>query len=74
LVEKSGSMAAMQEHGLPVICVSREWIPRNIDETFKHSVIEWTPNLRLKDIWKRNTKTFNLQSVTKSMLDDIKYR
>lgn len=28
LVEKSGSAAAMLEHGLPVICVARNWQPR----------------------------------------------
>lgn len=28
LIEKSGTVAAMQEHGLPVICISREWKPR----------------------------------------------
>jgi hypothetical protein len=72
LVEKSGSMAAMQEHGLPVICVSQEWIPRNINESFEHSVIEWEPDLQLKDIRKQSTKAFNLQNVAKSMLDDIR--
>ncbi|HEX8372838.1 MAG TPA: hypothetical protein VF585_08670, partial [Chthoniobacterales bacterium] len=30
LVEKSGSVAAMREHGLPVICVSSEWSPRGM--------------------------------------------
>ncbi|MCW3094231.1 MAG: glycosyltransferase family 1 protein [Ferruginibacter sp.] len=28
LIGKSGSVAAMQEHGLPVLCVSRLWQPR----------------------------------------------
>ncbi len=30
LAEKSGSVAAMQSHGLPVICVSHPWEPRNM--------------------------------------------
>ena len=30
LVEKSGSVAAMREHGMHLICVSRKWNPRNI--------------------------------------------
>jgi len=30
LVEKSGSVAAMREHGVQLICVSREWSPRNM--------------------------------------------
>lgn len=31
LLEKSGTAAAMQEHGLTVLCVSRPWNPRGID-------------------------------------------
>ena len=30
LVEKSGSVAAMREHGRQVLCVSRQWEPRGI--------------------------------------------
>lgn len=29
-IEKSGTVAAMQEHGLPVLCVARAWSPRGI--------------------------------------------
>jgi hypothetical protein len=32
LAEKSGAVAAMQEHGLPVVCVSYPWTPRGIKE------------------------------------------
>ncbi|MEO6731460.1 MAG: hypothetical protein ABIN01_09605 [Ferruginibacter sp.] len=31
LIDKSGSVAAMIEHGLPVLCVSKEWKPRGIN-------------------------------------------
>jgi len=31
LAEKSGAVAAMREHGLPVICVSYRWTPRGIN-------------------------------------------
>jgi hypothetical protein len=31
LAEKSGAVAAMREHGLPVICVSEPWYPRGIN-------------------------------------------
>lgn len=31
LIEKSGSVAAMLEHNLPVICISKPWSPRGID-------------------------------------------
>ncbi|MEO7310418.1 MAG: hypothetical protein ABIX01_08480 [Chitinophagaceae bacterium] len=30
LAEKSGSVAAMQSHGLPVVCVSQPWEPRGL--------------------------------------------
>ena len=30
LVEKSGSVCAMREHGLHLLCVSREWTPKGI--------------------------------------------
>lgn len=32
LTEKSGSVAAMVAHGLPVLCISRKWEPRGINE------------------------------------------
>jgi hypothetical protein len=31
LIEKSGTTAAMLEHGLAVLCVTRSWIPRGIN-------------------------------------------
>ena len=30
LIEKSGSVAAMREHGLTILCISRAWHPRGI--------------------------------------------
>lgn len=32
LIEKSGSVAAMREHGLPILCISRSWVPRGISQ------------------------------------------
>jgi hypothetical protein len=32
LVEKSGSMAAMREHGLNILCVARDWSPRGVSD------------------------------------------
>ncbi len=32
LIEKSGSVAAMREHGLTILCISRTWHPRGINE------------------------------------------
>lgn len=31
LIGKSGTAAAMREHGLPVLCLSRPWIPLDVD-------------------------------------------
>lgn len=31
MIEKSGTVAAMLEHRLPVLCVARAWIPRGIE-------------------------------------------
>jgi hypothetical protein len=39
LVEKSGSVAAMHEHGLPILCVSRDW---EVREKFQLKVL---PNI-----------------------------
>jgi len=33
LIEKSGSVAAMREHGLPVICVRQDWHAEGIDNS-----------------------------------------
>ncbi|MEO6228733.1 MAG: hypothetical protein ABJB11_15660 [Ferruginibacter sp.] len=33
LIEKSGSVAAMKEHGLNVLCISRPWHPRGYTQT-----------------------------------------
>jgi len=30
LVEKSGSVAAMREHGIHLLCISRPWVPRGV--------------------------------------------
>jgi hypothetical protein len=32
LIEKSGSVAAMREHGMSILCLSRPWHPRDINE------------------------------------------
>ncbi len=50
LVEKSGTVAAMLEHGLPVLSVSRRWNPGNVK----------TGNYLPKSI---EYKTENLQSI-----------
>lgn len=68
LIEKSGSMAAMQEHRLPVICVAKEWKPAGI--TFTHHVPEWRTTLQLKDILRQKIETHSLQKITKLFIND----
>lgn len=42
LVEKSGAVAAMQEHGLPVVCVSYKWTARGINRfNLPNDIIEY---------------------------------
>jgi hypothetical protein len=44
LIEKSGSFAAMQEHGLPVICVSNPWYAKGFNDPGKPArVREYKP-------------------------------
>ena len=40
LTEKSGTVAAMQEHGLPVLCVSRSWEVNGLSEEFSPAGIQ----------------------------------
>ncbi len=48
LVEKSGSVAAMHEHGLPILCVSRDW---EVQQEFKLKVL---PNIIMYEEGKLN--------------------
>ena len=49
LAEKSGSVAAMQEHGLPVICVSYPWTPRWIKDLCKPKDIAAYPDWNIEE-------------------------
>ncbi|WP_017733603.1 glycosyltransferase family protein [Nafulsella turpanensis] len=42
-IEKSGSVAAMLEHNLPVVCVARSWIPRGVKVMNPTGVKEYQP-------------------------------
>ncbi|NCD67816.1 glycosyltransferase family 4 protein [Mucilaginibacter agri] len=70
LVQKSGSVAAMQEHGLPVICVARDWVPRFVNQlSIPQNVLVYHKGnfdqlFRFFPIIPEN----NLEGVTKSML------
>lgn len=71
LVEKSGSVAAMLEHKLPVVCVARKWIPRNINLNFQHNIPYWCPELRLEDIKKQPITSNHLQDIAKLFINNL---
>ncbi|MDR0559188.1 MAG: hypothetical protein LBG92_03405 [Prevotellaceae bacterium] len=51
LIEKSGSVAAMLEHDLPVICLSKKWTPRkHILFDIEIPVVIWSNNLKINKI------------------------
>lgn len=53
VIEKSGSVAAMREHGLPVLVVAKSWKPRNLrDVSVPDGVLEYKKGI-LKEIIKK---------------------
>jgi hypothetical protein len=74
LVEKSGTAAAMREHGLPVVCLSRAWHPR---PSFSNELISGISEYRtgqleailLKAV-KSPSKT-NVKTVSQQMLESF---
>ncbi|BAU55375.1 hypothetical protein MgSA37_03559 [Mucilaginibacter gotjawali] len=48
-MEKSGAFAAMREHDLPVICIARQWTPRNVRFEPPHGVFNY-PAMSFADI------------------------
>lgn len=51
LLAKSGSVAAMIDHDLKVICIARDWIPKNLMEVQTNdSFIDWNKQICIDDI------------------------
>lgn len=70
LAEKSGSIAAMRAHKLPVICVSREWIPKRLKVTLKAGdILEYNPG-NLDSILNANTssETNDVYAISKKLI------
>ena len=65
LTEKSGSVAAMLEHNLPIICVAREWQTiRKLNAKIKIlPVLEWSEGLTIADILNFKVKSNNLTAI-----------
>lgn len=75
LVEKSGTVAAMLSHSLPVLCVSRPWTPMlHIDDIKINSIICYQAG-RLKDLLPVGTSAENfndLKDISTLFIKDLK--
>lgn len=76
LSEKSGSVATMLEHQLPVICISREWMPNiDIDLTSLRpkNIIQWHNKLKLEGILKHKPQYNSLEAISKQFIQDLEW-
>lgn len=73
LSEKSGSVAAMLEFGLPVICVARTWIPAgvNIKELDILPVTEWTEDLNMNNFLSSRHRGFSAADIAEKFLHSL---
>ncbi|MDN3688871.1 glycosyltransferase family 4 protein [Cyclobacterium jeungdonense] len=74
LLEKSGSLAAMLEHGLPVISVSKKWIPeRNLSYRIPKGVFLFSDGNFSKCInYNNNLPKTPISGVASQFLNDLK--
>lgn len=73
LVEKSGSVAAMLEHHLPVICLARDWIPDVTIDRHSLPVMVWHKEMSIDEI----VGTFptcnnDIHSIARQFINDCK--
>tara|TARA_B100000678_G_scaffold222385_1_gene189927 strand:- start:5536 stop:6651 length:1116 start_codon:yes stop_codon:yes gene_type:complete len=74
LVEKSGSVAAMLEHDLPVLCVARDWLPNveNFDVILpKINVIRFRKDLHYDLSQISNSKDFSLERIGDKFINSL---
>ncbi len=74
LVEKSGSVAAMLEHHLPVICLARNWLPDiAVDiRLLSSQVILWNQDLVLDEILSlRSIHSDNVHTIAQQLVKDL---
>ncbi|SFZ94024.1 hypothetical protein SAMN05428642_103521 [Flaviramulus basaltis] len=63
LIEKSGAVAAMREHGLPIIIVSKSWVPKSEFLTnLPDNIMEYCQG-NFSDLMKEKIKTTENQGV-----------
>jgi hypothetical protein len=71
LVEKSGTVAAMLSHSLPVLCVARSWTPQpSMNDLKIDSVVCYKPG-KLKEILSINKSLIDIQNVGASFIKDL---
>jgi len=73
-IEKSGSFAAMREHGLNVICISRPWNPRGYsNQILPKGVIEYKQGRghEILNAAKKEKAGCKLAEVVQQFVDDI---
>ncbi|MEO6221211.1 MAG: hypothetical protein ABIO81_12335 [Ginsengibacter sp.] len=74
LIDKSGSVAAMREHSLKILCVSRDWNPRGIKGIkLPAGVMQYRPG-ELEQFIKwdyRSCNSFNISDVTNQFDTDL---
>ena len=77
LIDKSGSVAAMMDHGLPVICVSRKWTPRhNIKVNIPAGVFEYKKGNvpEVFSLQKKQKGEGRISTITEQFLDSLLVR
>lgn len=75
LIEKSGSVATMLEHGLPVLCISKPWqVGGMVDYTIPCGVFEYGPGVleNLLDKKSATTTCNTLSDVSITFVDSLK--
>ena len=73
LVEKSGTVAAMREHGLPVVCIARPWFPKNYEGVFSSEIFTYSKG-NFESILAKSLKPSTINSllnITTQFVDDL---
>lgn len=74
VIDKSGSVAAMRLHGLPVLCVAPHWFPRGIDKIeVPHGITEYQKGnfAGVFEIGKKNNNFTSLKDIALRFIKDI---
>lgn len=71
--EKSGSIAAMHEHGLPVVCIGRPWTPHRAlsNGLDKPQVIAFHEHLTLNEILHKKVISYSLREISGRLINTL---